>query len=189
MLDTIQSYDYLINRINITTRNLKAHRVILDKEEHKYLYPVYEKAMYLCIALADLMVGLKYLDVSNAVKNEYEANYFARGVAAICYELINHQEKIIGEKIYKTVTENIGSDSLSEIVTSKKRLRRITKEHFQILKHIRNNLYAHRNDNGYEMAVEMLKIKNVNLYETGKSIFDIYFKILHNYVHLITQFQ
>lgn len=187
MLKTIQSYDFLINRINITTRNLKAHSKILIKEEHKYVYPVYEKAMYISIALADLMVGLKYLDISNAVKNQFEANHFARGVSVTCYELLNHKEKIIGEKIYKTVSEVVDSDELASIVEAKNCLKKITKDYFSKLKHIRNDLYGHRHENGYEMSLAMLNIDNFEIYEIGKSIFDVYFKLLQEYANLITK--
>jgi len=187
MLKTVQSYDYLINRINITTRNLKAHRKILNKEEHEFLYPFYEKAMYISIALADLMVGLKYLDVSNAVDNKFEANHFARGVSVTCYELLNHKEKIIGETIYKTVAKSVGIIELTPIVEAKKILKLITKEHFQTLKHIRNDLYGHRHENGYEMSLAMLSIDNFEVYKIGKSIFDSYFKLLQEYAQLMTK--
>ena len=189
MLDMIRSYNYLISKINTTTKHLKAHRAIFDKEEYKYCYPVYEKAMYISIALTDLMVSLKYLHISSVSKNEYETNYFARSVAVTCYELINHQEKIVGKEIYKTVAKNVGSESLSEIIAAKKQLGKITKEHFQVLKNIRNNLYAHRHGNGYEMAIAMLNIENTMIYKIGKDIFDIYLILLNNYVQLATKLQ
>ena len=49
MLETIEAYDYLVEQLNKNIKGLKAHRNILDKEEHKYLYPVFEKAMYIRI--------------------------------------------------------------------------------------------------------------------------------------------
>jgi len=89
MIEAIKAYDILIERLNENIRGLKAHPKILDKEEHKYLYPVVEKSMYIAICSSDLIIGLKYLDVSKALKNGYETNYFSRNVAHISYELIN----------------------------------------------------------------------------------------------------
>jgi hypothetical protein len=43
MLESIKAYDILIKSLNENIRSLKAHPKILDKEEHKYLYPVYER--------------------------------------------------------------------------------------------------------------------------------------------------
>jgi hypothetical protein len=90
MLESIKAYDILIKSLNENIRSLKAHPKLLDKEEHKYLYPVYEKAMYIAISASDLIIGLKYLDVSNAIKNGYETNHFSRNVAHPSYELVNH---------------------------------------------------------------------------------------------------
>ncbi|WP_136798320.1 hypothetical protein [Desulfosediminicola ganghwensis] len=187
MIETIQSYDYLITRLNSTTKHLKAHHKILDKPEHKYLFPFYEKAMYIAISLTDLIVGLKYLDVSRSVNNEYEANYFARNVAHMSYELINHQDKIIGEEIAKITNETIGPDPLKELKNIIKKLRLITSHHFNCLKGIRNNLYGHRIENGSTMAKSMLEIDNRKIYKIGDDIFKVYFELLQKYVILISK--
>ena len=187
MIETIKAYDNLIKSINENIRGLKPHPKILDKEEHKYLYPVFKKAMYIAISASDLIIGLKYLDVSNAVKNGYETSYFSRNVAHISYELINHQEKIVGQDVAKAITNQIGDKALKEFKKCNKELKNVTRKYHKKLKYIRNQLVGHRTANGYEMAMSMLEIDAGEIYNIGKRIFDTYNKIFAKYVNLLSQ--
>jgi hypothetical protein len=112
MIEAINTYDNIIKRLNDNIKDLKAHPEILDKEEHKYLYPVFEKSMYIAISASDLIIGLKYLDVSNVLKNGYEKNYFSRNVAHISYELIEHQKKIVGPDLSEMIRNQIDDEVL-----------------------------------------------------------------------------
>ena len=187
MIETIKAYDVIIKDLNENIRGLKAHPKILHKEEHKYLHPVYEKSMYIAISLSDLIIGLKYLDVSNALKNGYETSYFSRNVAHMSYELINHQEKIVGTEVAKTIKKRIGDAAFSEFKGSAKELKNVKKEHYKKLNYIRNNLFGHRTANGSEMAVAMLKIDAAEIYKIGKQIFDVYIKVIVAYVNLLSK--
>jgi hypothetical protein len=187
MIKAIKTYDILIKRHNEIIRALKAHPKILDKEEHKYLYPVYEKSMYIAICLTDLIIGLKYLDVSSALKNGYETNYFSRNVALISYELINHQEKKVGADVAKTIINKIGNEALSEVKGCTKELKAVKKEYHKKLNFIRNNLFGHRNANGSEMASAMLAIDAGEIYKIGKQIFDVYTKVIVVYINLLSK--
>jgi hypothetical protein len=185
MLETIKAYDLLTSRLNEIIRGLKAHPRILDKEEHKYLYPVFEKAIYIAIAASDLNIGLKYLDVSNAMKNGYEANYFARNVAHISYELINHQKKIVGPDVSNTISDRLVQGALLEIKACTQALKDVTKRHHTRLKYIRNNMFGHRTANGSEMAESMLKIDNNEIYQIGKQVFNVYIQVIGAYSNLL----
>lgn len=187
MIETIKAYDILIERLNENIRGLKAHPKILDKEEHKCLYPIFEKAMYIAISSSDLIIGLKYLDVSNAVKNGYETNYFSRNVAHISYELINHQEKIVGQDVSKAITKQVGVEALSEFKNCTKELKSVTRKYHKKLNYIRNKLFGHRTANGSEMAMSMLEIDASEIYDIGKRIFDAYIKVLAEYANLLSK--
>lgn len=185
MLEIIKEYDRVTEGLNKNIKGLKAHPKILDKDEHKYLYPAYEKAMYIAISLSDLNIGLKYLDISEALSNGYEANHFARSVALVSYELINHQNKITGQEVAALVLYKLGNEGLSEIKLYSKELKKVTKEHHGSLNYIRNNLIGHRTENGMEMAEGMLNINHKEIYFIGKQIFGIYFKLLRSYSELL----
>lgn len=187
MLEIIKEYDRVTEVLNKNIKGLKAHRRILEKDEHKYLYPAYEKAMYIAISLSDLNIGLKYLDVSETLKNGYEANHFARSVALISYELINHQQKIVGQDVAALVFEKLGDDGLSKIKLYSKELKGITKEHHERLNFIRNNLVGHRTENGMEMANGMLNINHQEIYYIGKQIFGVYLKLFGAYFELLAK--
>ncbi|MCX5846586.1 MAG: hypothetical protein NTW12_09580 [Deltaproteobacteria bacterium] len=187
MIETIKAYDIIIKGLNENIRGLKAHPKILDKEEHKYLHPVYEKSMYIAICLSDLIIGLKYLDVSNALKNGYETSYFSRNVAHMSYELINHQEKIVGTEVAKTIKNRIGDAAFSEFKGSAKELKDVKKEYCKKLNYIRNNLFGHRTANGSEMAAAMLEIDAAEIYKIGKQIFDVYIRVIVAYVNLLSK--
>jgi len=187
MIEAIKAYDILIKRLNENIRGLKAHPKILDKEEHKYLYPVFEKSMYIAICLSDLIIGLKYLDVSSALENGYETNYFSRNVALISYELINHKNKMVGPDVAKTITNQIGVEALSELNSCTKGLRVVIKNYHEKLNNIRNNLFGHRIANGSEMATAMLAIDAGEIYKIGKQIFDVYFKVFVAYINLLNK--
>lgn len=185
MIEQIKGYDLVTEKLNNNIRALKLHTKILDLDKDKYLHPVFEKAMYIAISLYDLNVALKYLDVSNAVGNGFEANHFARNVALISYELVNHQQKIVGQLVADLVKERLGDEGLATIKSHSKELKSITKEHHKTLNHIRNKLIAHRTENGMDMANGMLDINQKEIFMVGKSIFDVYFKLYKAYSELL----
>jgi len=185
MIETIKAYDLVSKRLNDNIRGLKAHPCILDKKEHGYLYPVYEKTMYIAISASDLNIALKYLDVSSATNNGYETNYFARNVAHISYELINHQQKIVGKEISEIVKKNLGDEGLKEIKVCTKELKSVSKDYHQKLNYIRNNLIAHRVDNGSVMANSMLDIDSSEIWQIGKKVFSVHINLIGAYINLL----
>lgn len=185
MLSLIQGYDLVTKRLNNIIWTLKAHPNILIKEDQKSLYPVYEKMMYIAISASDLNIALKYLDVSNAIKNGYEASYFARNVAHIAYELINHRQKIVGQEVAELAIKTLGADALKDIKEAGKELHDVCKEHKEKLNYIRNNLFGHRNVNGSELAKGMIAIDNSEIFTIGKRVLDVHYDVLSKYVELL----
>jgi len=185
MSSIINSYQHLINRLNDVVRMLKAHPKILSDEKHKELYPAYRKAMYIAISSSDLIIGLKNLDRSAIERNEIDANYFARHIVLVCYELINHQQKVLDKNVGLLFKLALEENDFKEYKSFKTELKDIKNEHFDSLKYIRNNLIAHRAADGLEMANGMLSIDNKKIYKIGKSVFDAYFKLIGFYVAAI----
>lgn len=187
MHDVISGYDSVSAAINKTIAGLKAHPKILKEEKHKYMYPAFERAMYVAISAADLNVALKYLDVSNALKNHAEANFFARVVAHISYELINHKNKVVGSEVANLATSMLGEGGLLDIKEASADLKAVVREHHPTLNKIRNNLFGHRLENGSEMAAMMLELDNGEIYRIGKRVFTAYLKIIGAYSKLLTE--
>ena len=172
MIETIKSYDLAIDRVNKVIKSLKAYPRILDQEENKYLHPVFDKALYNALTASDLIVGLKYLDVSNAMKNGYEANYFARTVAHCAYEVLHYKHKLIGKDAATILKSRLGDAALKSVKESIANLKSVQKDHFEKLDFIRNNLFGHRNESGLATANGMLEIDNKLVYQIGKAVFD-----------------
>jgi hypothetical protein len=78
MIKTINAYDSVIRAMHRNVKALKAYPRILTKPEHKYLYKVFDKALFNTLCNLDLITELKYLDMSNTVGNAFETNFFAR---------------------------------------------------------------------------------------------------------------
>jgi hypothetical protein len=182
--ELIHNYDVLTELLNKNIKGLKAHPRILSND-YKYLFPVYEKAMYVALSASDLNIALKHLDVSNSKNNGYEKNYFARNVAHISYELLNHQQKVVGPEVSKLVIEKLGNNGLFEMKTNSKKLAKVITNHYKQLKFIRTSLIGHRTPNGSEMAEGMLSIDEEEIYKIGKEIFYVYLDLHTAYMNLL----
>lgn len=105
----------------------------------------------------------------------------------ISYELINHQEKIVGQDVSKAITKQIGVEALSEFKNCTKELKSVTSKYHKKLNYIRNKLFGHRTTNGSEMAMSMLEIDASEIYNIGRRIFDVYIKVLAEYADLLSK--
>jgi hypothetical protein len=171
MLETIKVYDDLIKESNEIIKALKVYPKILSDDKHKYLHPVFDKALFNALNGIDLITGLKYLDISVAIGNGFESNYFARIVAHSSYEILNHQEKIIGKNVFDLLNSKLGKDASEGIRETTKRLRAIKKDYFLLLKSIRNNLFGHKMESGIGLAEKMFEVNNETIYMVGMDIF------------------
>lgn len=185
MIETIRAYDDLIRKSNEIVKALKAYPKILAEDKHRYLYPIFDRALFNAINGIDLITGLKYLDVSIAMKNDFEANYFSRIVAHSSYEILNHQEKIVGKDVFDLVDNKLGKDASEGIREVTKRLRRIKKDHLLLLKSIRNNLFGHKMESGISLAEQTLKVNSKTIYNIGIVLFNFQCDLLLKLQELI----
>lgn len=187
LLAGIAGYDRVLVGLNENIRGLKAHARILDEVKDGYTFPLFEKAMYVAISASDLCIALKYLDVSHAMKNGYETNFFARTVGLLSYELVQHQQKIVGLEVSTTIQQRLGVEQLSEFRQYTKTLGQIGKTYGAKLGEIRNKMLGHRTERGAEMADKMLALESLEIYRVGDEVFKAYLGLLDLYVKLIEQ--
>ena len=128
MIETLKTYDELIIKTSNFIRTLKIYPKVFEKEEHHYLHQFFDKILYTALNHLDLIIGLKYLDVSQAVGNKLEAKYFARVVALTSHEILNDLNKIVGKEIRNFVIAKIGENGLSDIDWSIKSLNNMKKD-------------------------------------------------------------
>lgn len=185
MIETLKRYDEVIKRTSSLIRTLKIYPKFFDKEEHHYLHQFFDKNLYTVLNQLDLIIGLKYLDISQAIGNKLEANYFARVVALSSHEILNDLNKLVGRKIRLFVIDKIGEDGLHEIDEAVKALNKIKKDKLKMLKSIRNNLLGHKLENSLQQAEMIVNIELQEVYDIGNQIYKRQMDLIKNYVSLI----
>ena len=59
MLDTVEAYDQVIHSLHSNIRALKIYPTVFAADEHAYLHPLYDRALFGALSLLDVVVGLK----------------------------------------------------------------------------------------------------------------------------------
>lgn len=185
MFELLSSYDEAIVSTNNLIRTLRAYPTLLDEKENLYMHQFFDKCLFTALNQLDLIIGLKYLDISNAMKNQIEANYFSRIVAHTSFEILNDLNKLAGKQIREFVLSNCTKEVLSDIDTAIRELNIIKKEKLKILKEIRNNLFGHKHANAFSQTVGMLKIQNSEIYAIGNDIFKMQIQLLFSYQNMM----
>src|ERR1700733_11384360 len=134
MIESIRAYDSVIQAMHRTIKRLKAYPSILNAPEHVYLHKFFDKAVFNALCNLDLITELKYLDLSNALGNQFEANFFSRITAHSCFEILDNLNETVGKEIIHLVTAKLGSEALSDLNTHVKELNQVKKRHFDELK-------------------------------------------------------
>ena len=178
-------YDRITNSLNRNIKGLKAHSKILIGEEFKYLYPVYEKAMYIALSASDLNIGLKYIDISNNKNNGIEKIYFSRVISLTLFELIDAQQKVVSREVKDVILEKLGSEGFHELKKCSKDMNEIKNNYHKKLKFIRNNLFGHREANGAKMAEGMLGVDEKEIFTIGRKVFSVYLNTFTAYMNII----
>lgn len=187
MIQTLEAYDSVIRAMNGTIKGLKAYPKILTQPEHEYLHAVFDKALFNALCSLDLITALKYLDISNAVGNAFEANFFARIVAHSSFEILDNLNRTVGKQIVQLVNGCLGAEALNDLNGHVKELNQLKKLHIATLKHIRNNLFGHKMNAGREQAEQMLLIVPRAIYDVGQRIFRIEVEILAAFMNILIQ--
>ncbi len=107
MIDTLNSYDKIIQRTSNLVRTLKVYPKVFEQKEFQELHKFLEKILFIVLNHLDLIIGLKYLDVSQSVGNNLEANYFSRIVILTSHEILNDLNKLVGKEIRNELIEKI----------------------------------------------------------------------------------
>lgn len=179
------NYESIIAALNRNVAGLKMYPEALDKPEHKYLHPVFDKALFNALCTLDLITELKYLDLANAAKNAWEANFFSRVVAHSCFEILDNFNAIAGREILELVKTRLGPGALKDLHARVREMNQINRKDGPYLKAIRNNLFGHRMKVGLQQAEEMLLIKPAPIYQLGRRIFRIEVDIMGAYMELL----
>lgn len=186
MLDIINSYDKLIQETSELARTLKIYPKVFDKEEFHEQHKFFDKALFTVLNHLDLIIGLKYLDVSQAIGNQPEANYFARDVILTSHEILNDLNKMLGKNIRTKLIEKNGANGLEELDDATKEMNDLRKKYLKKLKDLRNNVLAHKLEHGHQQAELIISINNKEIYRIGNEIFKAQTKFLENFFFLIT---
>jgi hypothetical protein len=185
MIESLKAYDSVIRAMHRTIKGLKAYPVLLAEPEHTYLHKFFDKALFNALCNLDLITELKYLDVSNAVGNMFEANFFARITAHSCFEILDNLNETVGREIIELVKARSGAEALSDLNAHVQKLNQVKKRHLDELKRIRNYLFGHRMKAGREQAEQMLRINPRSIYNVGQQIYRIELDILGAFVNIL----
>ena len=185
MIETLNAYDEVIQKTSNLVRTLKIYPKVFEEEKHKYLHQFFDRVLYNTLSQLDLIIGLKYLDLSQAVSNQLEANYFARIVAHSSFEILTNLNKLVGKGIRSFVIDKVGKSELENIDNSVKELNKFKKEHHEKLKTIRHNLIGHKLKEGHKQAELIVNIDNREIYDIGNKIFKVQNKLIGYFTELI----
>lgn len=185
MFEDMQAYDKLISSSNSLAMTFKIYPRVLDKPEFHYLHIFLDKGLYNALNLTDLIIGLKYLDLSARIDNQLETNYFARIVAIHSHEILNSLDKVIGHEFRQKAIQKASLSAINDLDNTVKALNKIKKDKLTLLKSIRNNLIGHRLDKGHEQHEMMKRINPEEIFKTGYDVFTLHFRLLKEMVELV----
>lgn len=185
MIETLHSYDKLIQNTSNLARTLKIYPRVFEKEEFHELHKFFDKALFTVLNHLDLIIGLKYLDFSQAMGNNLEANYFSRVVVLTSHEILNDLNKMVGNEIRTELIKKIGSDRVKELDETTKEMNALRKKHLKKLKPLRNMVLGHKHENGHQQAEIIVNMDNKEIYDIGNEIFKVQMKFIRNYSELL----
>ena len=185
MIEIINSYDKLIQNTSSLARALKIYPKVFEKEEFHKLHKFFDKALFTVLNHLDLAIGLKYLDVSQGVGNNLEANYFSRILILTSHEILNDLNKKVGKEIRLELTTKIGIEGLKDLDETTKEMNALKKKHLKKLKDLRNNVLGHKQEHAYQQTEMMVSINNKEIYDIANEIFKVQMKFIGTYSDLI----
>ena len=187
MIEMLELYDKWIEKTSSLVGKLKAYPEIFEKPEHKKFHKFFDKALFTSLNQLDLVIGLKYLDFSQAVGNKLEANYFARVVILNSHEILNDLNKIVGKEIRNDLVLKVGEKDVKDLDDSIKNLNTLRKEHLKTLKELRNKVLGHKLSDAHQQAKMIFKIDLIKVYKIGNEISKVQMKVMLNLTNLISK--
>lgn len=184
---TPEAIDAALNYISVSMYYYKLPEVFQEKFKE-----LIDAKLITAIALSDILIGMKYLDINANINKGYEAKYFGRIISVNCYELLNNNSKYVMSNAvvkYRNIPEI--KQHIKEFDTHKKTSDLFFNKHKNKLYEIRNSSLCHRdNSNGIEqikyidsmsldyiasVADEVIEL-NINLMDSYAKLMDLLLK-------------
>lgn len=185
MLEMIKLFDEVIIKLNKNVRTLKIYPKVFEESEFRELHKFFDKALFTALNQLDLIIGLKYLKVSQALGNQLEANYFSRNVILITHEILNDLNKMVGKEVRDEIKNKLEENFLKEIDVSTKALSGLRKKHLKKLKEWRNTVSAHKEGHTIKQAEIIVGIDSQEIYEIGNEIYKAQEKFIISYMKIL----
>ena len=119
------------------------------------------------------------------MRNQFEANYFARIVAHCIYETVRHQNKLAGKDVLNLIEERLGEQAADDLKSNTGKLRLVRKTELPYLKEIRNELFGHKLASRIEQAQKILDVDRSRICRIGQQVVACQVQILASYISLM----
>jgi len=180
ILKAIGEEDKLILRVNKTIKGLRLYPKLLDCERDKDLCELFNLLLFVTLFTSDLLISMKYLQLSMLLKNQIESNYYSRITSVLVYEYINDIKKLAGKHYRKLLVIRFGDKGKITLQHQKitANFNHILKVNSKVLKNIRVNVFAHRSKNAFEQTEIMLTVDNQKMLQLSLDIRDLSFDFI-----------
>lgn len=185
MIEYLNSYDKLIESTRSLIQTLKAFPKIFKEKEHQKYHSFFDKALYNVLHSLDLVIGMKYLDLSKSINNQVETNYFARVLVITCHEILNDLNKMVGKDLRTEFIAKIGANDVEKLDQAIKEMNGLRKKYLKKLKGLRNNVFAHKLDNGIDQANIINEIIPKDIHIISNEIWKTQAKFIRIYTDLM----
>ncbi|WP_146192559.1 hypothetical protein [Xanthomarina spongicola] len=123
--------------------------------------------------------------MSKSINNQVETNYFARVLVITCHEILNDMNKMVGKDLREELVSKIGLKEVEKLDNATKEMNSLRKKHLKKLKDLRNNVIAHKLDNGIVQADIINEIDPKDIYIISNEIWKTQSKFISIYTDLI----
>lgn len=185
MQELINHYDKLILGVNKNIQGLKVYPKILNEERNHKFHLIFDKMLHNLLVVSYILVGVKYLDLSNALNNGIERAYFARIVAL---NSIN-SGRLTGNKDVKEILKQINNNEIDEELKQLKVKIQALKDEERYLKEIRTNIIAHKDENPFNQIKVFQDVDPKRIFTTGNSIFNLHLKLNNFFLKILNEIQ
>jgi len=186
MIETLEAYDKAIEGTRSLSHTLKIYPKVFEKTGFHKFHKFFDKALFSSLNLMDLIIGIKFLDLSNAIGNKVEANYFARVVILTSHEILNELNSLVGKDIRNELINKIGAEKVSILDGTMKEMNDLKKKHLSKLKNLRHNVIGHKLADGHKQAEMIANIDVLEIYNIGYALFKVQIKLMGSYTNILT---
>ena len=189
MQELINHYDKLILGINKNIKGLKIYPKILNEERNHKFHFILNKMLHNSLVVSDILVGLKYLDLSNFLNNGIERAYFARIVALNSYEILINSGRLTGNRDVKEILKQINDNELEEQLKQVKIKIQALKGEERYLKEIRTNIIAHKDENPFTQIQVFQNLEAKRIFTIVNNIFKLHLELNKVFLKVLKEIQ